>query len=142
MSRVPTFSSPFMLGFDDIERALDRVSKAAGDGYPPYNIERVPRSETAPDMLRITLAVAGFTREQLEILLEEGQLVIRGRQSDDKSRQYLHRGIAARQFQRTFLLAEGMEVTGAELANGLLAVDLVRPEPERIIRKIDILARD
>lgn len=142
MSRVPTFSSPFMLGFDDIERALDRVSKAAGDGYPPYNIERIPRSETAPDMLRITLAVAGFTREQLEILLEEGQLVIRGRQSDDKSRQYLHRGIAARQFQRTFLLAEGMEVTGAELANGLLAVDLVRPEPERIIRKIDILARD
>lgn len=131
-----------MLGFDDIERALDRVSKAAGDGYPPYNIERIPRSETAPDMLRITLAVAGFTREQLEILLEEGQLVIRGRQSDDKSRQYLHRGIAARQFQRTFLLAEGMEVTGAELANGLLAVDLVRPEPERIIRKIDILARD
>jgi HSP20 family molecular chaperone IbpA len=142
MSRVPTFSSPFMLGFDEIERALDRVSKTAGDGYPPYNIERLPRTETAPDTLRITLAVAGFTQDQLEILLEESQLVIRGRQADDKSRQYLHRGIAARQFQRTFLLAEGMEVTGAELANGLLAVDLVRPEPERIIRRIDIVARD
>ncbi len=142
MSRVPTFSSPFMLGFDEIERALDRVSKAASDGYPPYNIERLPRTETAPEALRITLAVAGFTRDQLEILLEESQLVIRGRQTDDKSRQYLHRGIAARQFQRTFLLADGMEVLGAELANGLLAVDLVRPEPERIIRKIDILARD
>lgn len=142
MSRVPTFSSPFMLGFDEIERALDRVSKAASDGYPPYNIERLPRSDTTPEALRITLAVAGFTRDQLEILLEESQLVIRGRQLDDKSRQYLHRGIAARQFQRTFLLADGMEVLGAELANGLLAVDLVRPEPERIIRKIDILARD
>jgi HSP20 family molecular chaperone IbpA len=142
MSRVPTFSSPFMLGFDEIERALDRVSKTAGDGYPPYNIERLPRTETAPDTLRITLAVAGFTQDQLEILLEESQLVIRGRQADDKSRQYLHRGIAARQFQRTFLLAEGMEVTGAELANGLLAIDLVRPEPERIIRRIDIVARD
>jgi len=142
MSRVPTFSSPFMLGFDEIERALDRVSKSAGDGYPPYNIERLPRTETAPDTLRITLAVAGFTQDQLEILLEESQLVIRGRQADDKSRQYLHRGIAARQFQRTFLLAEGMEVTGAELANGLLAIDLVRPEPERIIRRIDIVARD
>jgi len=142
MSRVPTFSSPFMLGFDEIERALDRVSKAASDGYPPYNIERLPRTDTTPEALRITLAVAGFTRDQLEILLEESQLVIRGRQLDDKSRQYLHRGIAARQFQRTFLLADGMEVLGAELANGLLAVDLVRPEPERIIRKIDILARD
>ncbi len=131
-----------MLGFDEIERALDRVSKAASDGYPPYNIERLARTETTPEALRITLAVAGFSREQLEILLEENQLVIRGRQTDDKSRQYLHRGIAARQFQRTFLLADGMEVLGAELANGLLAVDLVRPEPERIIRKIDILARD
>jgi HSP20 family molecular chaperone IbpA len=142
MSRVPTFSSPFMLGFDEIERALDRVSKTAGDGYPPYNIERLPRTETAPDTLRITLAVAGFTQDQLEILLEESQFVIRGRQADDKSRQYLHRGIAARQFQRTFHLAEGMEVTGAELAKGLLAVDLLLPEPERIIRRIDIGARD
>jgi len=142
MSRVPTLSSPFMLGFDEIERALDRVAKAANDGYPPYNIERIPRAEDEPERLRITLAVAGFTRDQLEITLEDSQLVIRGRQLDDKSRQYLHRGIAARQFQRSFLLADGMEVLGAELANGLLAVDLARPEPERIIKKINILGRE
>jgi HSP20 family molecular chaperone IbpA len=142
MTRVPTFNSPFLLGFDEIERALDRVAKTSGDGYPPYNIERLPRTEQEPERLRITLAVAGFTRDQLEILLEEGQLVIRGRQSDDKSRQYLHRGIAARQFQRVFLLAEGMEVMGADLSNGLLSIDLVRPEPERIIRRIDIQERD
>lgn len=142
MSRVPSLNSPFLLGFDDIERALDRVVKSGSDGYPPYNIERLPRDEKEPERLRITLAVAGFTRDELEITLEENQLVIRGRQIDDKSRHYLHRGIAARQFQRAFLLAEGMEVTGAELANGLLSVDLARPEPARIIRKIDILARD
>jgi HSP20 family molecular chaperone IbpA len=142
MTRVPTFNSPYLLGFDEIERALDRVAKASGDGYPPYNIERLPRSDNAPERLRITLAVAGFTRDQLEILLEEGQLMIRGRQVDDKTRQYLHRGIAARQFQRTFVLADGMEVLGADLSNGLLSVDLARPEPERIIRKIDIAERD
>jgi HSP20 family molecular chaperone IbpA len=142
MSRVPTFNSPFLLGFDEIERALDRAAKASSDGYPPYNIERMPRTERDPDRLRITLAVAGFTRDQLEILLEEGQLVIRGRQVDDRQRHFLHRGIAARQFQRTFLLAEGMEVLGADLSNGLLSVDLVRPEPERIIRRIDIIERD
>lgn len=142
MSRVPSLNSPFLLGFDDIERALDRVAKAASDGYPPYNIERLPRDENLPERLRITLAVAGFTREELEITLEESQLVIRGRQQDDKTRHYLHRGIAARQFQRAFLLADGMEVLGAGLANGLLSVDLARPEPERIIRKIDILAKD
>jgi HSP20 family molecular chaperone IbpA len=142
MTRMPTFNSPFLLGFDEIERALDRVAKASGDGYPPYNIERLNRTENEPDRLRITLAVAGFTRDQLEILLEEGQLVIRGRQSDDKTKTYLHRGIAARQFQRVFLLAEGMEVLGADLSNGLLSVDLARPEPERIIRRIDIQERD
>jgi HSP20 family molecular chaperone IbpA len=142
MTRVPTFNSPYLLGFDEIERALDRVAKSSGDGYPPYNIERLASAGNTPDRLRITLAVAGFTRDQLEILLEEGQLVIRGRQVDDKSRQYLHRGIAARQFQRTFLLADGMEVLGADLSNGLLSVDLVRPEPERIIRRIDIVERD
>ena len=138
MSRMLTLNSPFLLGFDDIERAIDRVSKATGDGYPPYNIERIVRDEDGPDRLRITLAVAGFTRDQLEILVEENQLMIRGRQQDDKTRHYLHRGIAARQFQRAFLLADGMEVLGAELAHGLLAVDLARPEPARIIRKIDI----
>jgi HSP20 family molecular chaperone IbpA len=142
MSRAPLLNSPFMLGFDEIERALDRVSKAAGDGYPPYNIERLARSEDEPERLRITLAVAGFTREQLEILVEENQLIIRGRQCDDKTRHYLHRGIAARQFQRAFLLAEGMEVLGADLTHGLLAIDLARPEPERIIRRIDIACRD
>jgi len=137
MSRVPSLSSPFLLGFDEIERALDRVSKAA-DGYPPYNIERVTRGEKNPECLRITLAVAGFTRDQLDVTVEESQLVIRGRQQDDKTRLYLHRGIAARQFQRTFVLAEGMEVLGADLKNGLLSIDLARPEPERIARSIAI----
>jgi len=142
MSRLPTLNSPFMLGFDEIERALDRVAKAANDGYPPYNIERIPRGESDPERLRITLAVAGFSRDQLEITLEENQLVIRGRQHDDKTRHYLHRGIAARQFQRSFLLADGMEVLGADLRDGLLAIDLARPEPERIIKKIEILGRE
>jgi len=137
MSRVPSLSSPFLLGFDEIERALDRASKAA-DGYPPYNIERVARDEQGPERLRITLAVAGFTRDQLEITVEENQLVIRGRQQDDKRREYLHRGIAARQFQRTFVLADGMDVLGADLEHGLLSIDLARPEPERLVRTIAI----
>ena len=141
MSRVPSLSSPFLLGFDEIERALDRVSKAA-DGYPPYNIERLPRDDRNPERLRITLAVAGFTFDQLEVTVEESQLVIRGRQPDDKSRQYLHRGIAARQFQRTFVLADGMDVLAADLRNGLLAIDLARPEPERVVRTISITPRE
>jgi HSP20 family molecular chaperone IbpA len=126
-----------LLGFEEIERVLDRVAKGA-DGYPPYNIERLARDARNPDRLRITLAVAGFTRDQLDVSIEESQLVIRGRQQDDKSRHYLHRGIAARQFQRTFVLAEGMEVLGADLKNGLLSIDLIRPEPERIIKTIAI----
>ncbi len=137
MSRVPSLSSPFLIGFDQIERALDRVAKAA-DGHPPYNIERLARDEKDPERLRITLAVAGFTLDQLEVSVEEKELVIRGRQQDDKSRQYLHRGIAARQFQRTFVLADGMEVLRADLKNGLLSIDLARPEPERVIRSINI----
>jgi HSP20 family molecular chaperone IbpA len=137
MSRVSSLSSPFLLGFDEIERVLDRVGKAA-DGYPPYNIERVARDGNHPDRLRITLAVAGFTRDQLDVTLEESQLVIRGRQQDDKSRQFLHRGIAARQFQRTFVLVEGMEVLGADLKNGLLSIDLVRPQPDRVVKSIAI----
>jgi HSP20 family molecular chaperone IbpA len=141
MSRVPSLSSPFLLGFDEIERLLDRVSKAA-DGYPPYNIERIPRGENNPECLRITLAVAGFTRDQLDVTVEESQLVIRGRQQDDKTRQYLHRGIAARQFHRTFVLAEGMQVMGADLKNGLLSIDLTRPEPERIAKTIAIKEHD
>jgi HSP20 family molecular chaperone IbpA len=137
MSRVPSLSSPFLLGFDEIERVLDRVSKAA-DGYPPYNIERMPRDERNPERLRITLAVAGFTFDQLEVTVEENQLLIRGRQTDDKTRHYLHRGIAARQFQRVFVLADGMEVLNADLKNGLLSIDLARPEPERVVRTISI----
>src|SRR5579883_424459 len=137
MSRVPSLSSPFLLGFDEIERALDRVAKAA-DGYPPYNIERVARENGKPERLRITLAVAGFNRDQLDVSVEENQLLIRGRQQDDKTRQYLHRGIAARQFQRTFVLADGMEVLAADLKNGLLSIDLARPEPERVVRTIAI----
>jgi HSP20 family molecular chaperone IbpA len=141
MSRVPSLSSPFLLGFDEIERALDRVTKGA-DGYPPYNIERLARDADYPERLRITLAVAGFTRDQLDVSVEENQLVIRGRQQDDKSRHYLHRGIAARQFQRTFVLADGMDVLGADLKNGLLSIDLARPEPERVIRTIAIKQHD
>jgi HSP20 family molecular chaperone IbpA len=141
MSRVSSLSSPFLLGFDEIERVLDRVGKAS-EGYPPYNIERIARDGNSPERLRITLAVAGFTRDQLDVSIEESQLVIRGRQQDDKSRQYIHRGIAARQFQRTFVLADGMEVLGADLKNGLLSIDLVRPQPERIVKSIAINACD
>ena len=140
MSRVPSLSSPFLIGFDQIERALDRVAKAA-DGYPPYNIERLPADSGNPERLRITLAVAGFTLDQLEVTIEEKELVIRGRQQEDKSRQYLHRGIAARQFQRTFVLAEGIEVLGAALRDGLLSIDLVRPLGERVVRRIEINGR-
>ena len=142
MSRQSPFGHPFLLGFDEIEQALDRVAKAANDGYPPYNIERLPRTDHEPERLRITLAIAGFTRDQLDVMLEENQLVIRGRQTDDGTRHFLHRGIAARQFQRAFLLADGMEVLGADLSNGLLSIDLARPEPERIIRKIDIAQKE
>jgi HSP20 family molecular chaperone IbpA len=129
------------LGFDEIERVFDRVTKGS-DGYPPYNIERLARDGKNPERLRITLAVAGFTRDQLDVTLEESQLVIRGRQQDDKARQYLHRGIAARQFQRTFVLADGMEVLSADLKNGLLSIDLARPEPERIVKTIAISEHD
>lgn len=133
MSRLSLFNSPLLLGFEEIERTLDRLAKAGGDGYPPYNIE-----QTGQDSLRITFAVAGFSRTDLNVTLEEGQLVIRGQQTDDKERIYLHRGIAARQFQRAFVLADGMEVAGASLDNGLLNVDLVRPQPRMVARTIKI----
>jgi HSP20 family molecular chaperone IbpA len=142
MVRVTALTSPLLLGFDDLERALDKVSKAATDGYPPYNIERIAADGGEPERLRITLAVAGFSEEQIEVTIEENQLLIRGRQKEERTREYLHRGIAARQFQRAFLLAEGMEVKSAELAQGLLSVDLVRPQPERMVRKITVVARD
>jgi HSP20 family molecular chaperone IbpA len=133
MTRNVYFNSPFLLGFEHLERLLERTAKSAGDGYPPYNIE-----ETGEDRLRITLAVAGFSREELAVTLEEKQLVIRGKQSDSADKNFLHRGIAARQFQRAFVLAEGIEVTGAELANGLLTIDLARPKRESVIRTIEI----
>jgi HSP20 family molecular chaperone IbpA len=135
MSRLSLVNSPFLLGFDQVERALDRIAKTATEGYPPYNIER-----TGANGLRITLAVAGFTSADLSIQVEGSQLVIRGRQQDDPNRVYLHRGIAARQFQRSFVLAEGIEVVGADLDAGLLHIDLRRPEPESRARDIPIRA--
>ena len=136
MPRVSVFNSPFLLGFEQFEQTLDRISKMSAEGYPPYNIEQV-----GTNFLRITLAVAGFTEADLSIELEDNQLLIRGRQSDDADRVYLHRGIAARQFQRSFVLAEAIEIIGAELDNGLLHVDLVRPEPEPRVQKIKIKRR-
>ena len=133
MTRLSLFNSPFLLGFDQLERALDRVSKTSADGYPPYNIEQAKENA-----IRITLAVAGFACEELSVTVEDAQLVVRGRQSDDEDRVYLHRGIAARQFQRSFVLADGIEVVGAEVDNGLLHIDLVRPLVESRERTIEI----
>jgi HSP20 family molecular chaperone IbpA len=141
MTRLPAFSSPLLLGFDEVERALDRLSKAAGDGYPPYNIERLPKSEKRGEVLRIVLAVAGFGENELEITIEENELVIRGRQKEEDTRSYMHRGIAARQFQRVFVLAEGIEVLGADLRDGLLSIDLARPLNVRVVRRIEINGR-
>jgi HSP20 family molecular chaperone IbpA len=142
MSRLTSLQSPFLLGFDGLERALDRVAKGA-DGYPPYNIERLPAIEGRPERLRITLAVAGFDSDQIDVTLDKNELVIRGRPPAERDdRVFLHRGIAARQFTRAFVLAEGMEVLGADLATGLLVVDLVRPEPKRSVQRIAIKARD
>ncbi|MBB3388793.1 HSP20 family molecular chaperone IbpA [Rhizobium sp. BK275] len=137
MSRITPFASPLLLGFDAMEKTLERISKAS-DGYPPYNIERIAAGDDAPERLRITLAVAGFSEEELDVSTEENQLLIRGRQLDQGERDYLYRGIAARQFQRTFVLADGMQVLGASLKNGLLSVDLIRPEPARMVKKINI----
>ncbi len=134
MTRMSGFNSPLMLGFDHLERVLDHVSKASQEGYPPYNIEQV-----GDHGLRITVAVAGFAKTDLSVSLEDNQLVIRGRRTeDDGERIFLHRGIAARQFQRMFVLAEGIEVTGADLHNGLLHILLERRMPEPAVRTIDI----
>jgi HSP20 family molecular chaperone IbpA len=138
MSRLSVLSNPLLLGFEEIERLIDRTGKGGNEGYPPYNIDRIGGADGAKEMLRITIALAGFTRDQLEITVEDNQLTVRGRQQDDKSRAYLYRGIAARQFTRTFVLADGIEVQSAELSNGLLAIDLVRHEPHRLVRKIEI----
>jgi len=137
MTRVSLFSSPLLLGFDHMERMIERAAKSGAEGYPPYNIEQI-----GEDGLRITLAVAGFSMADLAITLEDNQLVIRGRQSEDKDRIFLHRGIAARQFQRAFVLAESIQVTGAQLSNGLLHIDLVRPKPQPQVRTIQINAGD
>lgn len=139
--RGPFLSNPLLLGFDEIERLLDQVSKNGNDGYPPYNIEQINDGKDN-QIIRITLAVAGFSNDDLEITVEENQLVIRGKQADDPTRTYLHRGIAARQFVRTFVLADGMEAGTANLTNGLLAVDLKRVQPERRVKKIKISQAD
>ena len=141
MTRMTPFSSPLLLGFESMEKALERVAKS-GDGYPPYNIERIGAGGENAERLRITLAVAGFDEDDLDVSTEETQLVIRGGQAEEEPREYLHRGIAARQFRRSFVLADGMRVIGAELKNGLLSISLDRPEPERTTRKIDISVKD
>ena len=135
MNRTVLFNSPFLLGFERLEQLLERTAKSGVDGYPPYNIE-----QSTEDKLRITLAVAGFTREELSVTVEDRQLNIRGKQSDGNDRNFLHRGIAARQFQRAFVLAEGIEVTAASLENGLLSIDLERPKSNTIVRTIEIEA--
>lgn len=135
MNRMTPFSSPLLLGFDHFERLLDRATKATNDGYPPYNIE-----DMGNNRLRITVAVAGFAREDLRITLEDNQLVIRGQQAEDGAKVYLHRGIAARQFQRDFVLAEGMVVTGANFDSGLLSIDLTRPRSNPVSRTIEIVS--
>jgi HSP20 family molecular chaperone IbpA len=133
MTRLSLVNSPFLLGFENVERTLDRIAKTAGEGYPPYNIEQIGQNR-----LRITLAVAGFGREDLAIEVENNQLTIRGKQQEETGKVYLHRGIAARQFQRSFVLVEGIEVIGASLDNGLLNVELERPEPKNRVRTIEI----
>ncbi len=132
-TRVALFDSPLFLGFDHFERTFDRLKKSGGEGYPPYNIEQI--GDTG---LRITLAVAGFTMDELDVQIEQNQLTIRGKQVEDESRIFLHRGIAARQFQRAFVLADGIEILGATLDNGLLHIDMQRVMPESTARKIDI----
>lgn len=139
MPRMSVFNSPLLLGFDHFERLLDRASKASAEGYPPYNIEQIGENG-----LRITLAVAGFSMDDLNVVLEDNQLVVRGRLEEkgaaggEDGRVYLHRGIASRQFQRSFVLAEGIEVIGANLDNGLLAIDLNRLQPDPEVRTIKI----
>jgi HSP20 family molecular chaperone IbpA len=130
------FSAPFLLGFDAFEERVDRLSKAA-DGYPPYNIERRVEADGTEQFV-ISIAVAGFAQNELEVMAEDNQLLVRGRQKDDPSREFLHRGIAARQFQRSFLLADGVVVNDAVLRNGMLIIGVVRPKAEKASRRIEI----
>ena len=136
MSRNPFANHPFLLGFEEVERLVERAAKSASDGYPPYNIE-----QRADGTYRITLAVAGFSDADLTVTMEEGQLIVRGQKPNDSERSYLHRGIAACQFQRSFVLADGVEVAVACLENGLLHIDLNRVEPEIVVRTIPIKVR-
>ncbi len=132
-TRLSLFDHPFFLGFDQFERDFDRLKKSA-DGYPPYNVEQI-----GEDGLRITLAVAGFTMDDLDVEIEHNQLTIRGKQREDEpERIFLHRGIAARQFQRSFVLADGIEIRGATLDSGLLHIDMQRVIPESAARKVEI----
>lgn len=142
MTRITPFSNPLLLGFETMEKTLDRLGNKSGDGYPPYNIERL-LTEDQNDRLRITLAVAGFSANELDVIVEDNQLVIRGQQAaDTEEREFLHRGIASRQFQRTFVLADGMRVIAADLKNGLLSIELERPEPEKRVKRIAIKESD
>jgi HSP20 family molecular chaperone IbpA len=132
-------NTPVLLGFEDIERMLDRIGKGSGDGYPPYNIERIRGAKAKGDVIRIVLAVAGFTRDQLEVAVEDSELTIRGVQEQrEEKRDFLHRGIAARPFQRSFVLADGLTVQSAELDSGLLVIELTRPEPTGRVKRIEI----
>ena len=136
MTRLSLFNSPLLLGFEQFEQALDRISKTSSDGYPPYNVEQVDEHR-----LRITLAVAGFGADDLRVQIQDNQLVIGGKQRDETDKVFLHRGIAARQFQRSFVLADGIEVAGASLDNGLLHIDLARPVSEPNVRTVPIETR-
>ena len=136
MSRVSFFSAPFLLGFEALEERVDRLAKAS-DGYPPYNIERTIDAEGTEKFL-ISIAVAGFRDSELEIIAEDSQLLVRGRQTDEGQREFLHRGIAARQFQRSFLLADGVEVQEATLKHGMLTIAVVRPRAKKLARRIEI----
>ena len=136
MSRVSLFSAPFLLGFDTYEERIDRLSRAA-DGYPPYNIERAV-DDDGTERFVISIAVAGFALGELEIMWDDSQLVVRGKQKDDPTREFLHRGIAARQFQRSFLLADGVEVTDALLEHGMLVIAVVRRNVEKLARRVEI----
>ncbi len=135
---MTTLSTSLLLSLDGIGRAIERAASKAGDGYPPYNVERLARTEKRDEILRIVLAVAGFGPDELEVVVADNHLVIRGRQADERERTYLHRGIAARRFQRSFVLGDGLEVIAADLDNGLLSIDLARPKIEKPIRKIAI----
>lgn len=136
MSRISVFSAPFLLGFDAFEERVDRLAKSA-DGYPPYNIERTTGADGTERFL-VSIAVAGFSLGELDVVAEDNQVVVRGKQKDEPGKQYLHRGIAARQFQRSFLLADGMIVKDATLGHGMLVVAIERPPATRIARQIDI----